>query len=64
MKVSDVNKVSMIEAQYFDILEQIARRVRNSSKPFGGIQLVLVGDFLQLPVTFIDVAHRNHQVCV
>jgi ATP-dependent DNA helicase PIF1 len=54
----------MIEAKFFDLLEQIARRVRGNSTPFGGIQLVLVGDFLQLPVLCIDVAHWNHQVCV
>lgn len=27
----------------------MARTVRNSEKPFGGIQLILCGDFLQLP---------------
>lgn len=27
----------------------MARTVRNNNKPFGGIQLILCGDFLQLP---------------
>jgi len=30
-------------------LEVLARAVRGSQKPFGGIQLVLTGDFMQLP---------------
>lgn len=30
-------------------LEYVAREVRCNDRPFGGIQLVLCGDFLQLP---------------
>ena len=30
-------------------MEAIARYIRKSDKPFGGIQLILCGDFLQLP---------------
>ncbi|EGD76622.1 hypothetical protein PTSG_07735 [Salpingoeca rosetta] len=48
-KVLLIDEVSMIDAPYFDQLEQTARRVRRCNKPFGGLQLVLVGDFLQLP---------------
>lgn len=33
----------------FQKLETIARQVRNNDKPFGGIQLIFCGDFLQLP---------------
>lgn len=41
--------VSMIDGRFFDKLEQLARRIRESIKPFGGIQLILCGDFFQLP---------------
>lgn len=44
-----IDEISMIDAEYFDKLEAVARAVRNNRKPFGGIQLVLCGDFLQLP---------------
>ena len=44
-----IDEVSMVEGDYFDKLEAVARAVRRSKEPFGGIQLVLCGDFLQLP---------------
>ncbi len=43
-----VHVVSMIEGELFDKLEAIARAVRKIEKPFGGIQLVVCGDFLQV----------------
>ena len=40
----------MIDGMFFEALDQIGRVVRGqSTKPFGGIQLVLSGDFFQLP---------------
>ena len=39
----------MVESTYFDKLEAVARAVRKKDSPFGGIQLILSGDFLQLP---------------
>lgn len=39
----------MVSGQLFDSLENTAREIRKNNKPFGGIQLICVGDFLQLP---------------
>ncbi|XP_044225290.1 ATP-dependent DNA helicase PIF1 isoform X1 [Thunnus albacares] len=44
-----IDEVSMVESQFFDKLESVARSVRRSTEPFGGIQLIVCGDFLQLP---------------
>ncbi|GAB4815472.1 hypothetical protein N2152v2_002518 [Parachlorella kessleri] len=44
-----IDEVSMMDGRLFDSLEAIARRVRGSNAPFGGIQLILSGDFHQLP---------------
>ncbi|CAN9503214.1 unnamed protein product [Ophioblennius macclurei] len=44
-----IDEVSMVEAQFFDKLESVARSVRRSTEAFGGIQLIVCGDFLQLP---------------
>lgn len=39
----------MVDGDLFDKLEEIARKMRNNGRPFGGIQLVVTGDFFQLP---------------
>jgi len=44
-----IDEVSMMSARIFDLLNIIGKRVRKSSRPFGGMQVVLVGDFFQLP---------------
>lgn len=49
VKVLIVDEVSMIDGELFDKLEYVARKVRRKETPFGGIQLVLTGDFFQLP---------------
>lgn len=41
--------VSMIDGRLFDKLECLGRRIRENGQPFGGIQLILSGDFFQLP---------------
>nr|XP_003418406.3 LOW QUALITY PROTEIN: ATP-dependent DNA helicase PIF1 [Loxodonta africana] len=44
-----IDEISMVEADLFDKLEAVARAVRQQDEPFGGIQLIICGDFLQLP---------------
>ena len=44
-----IDEISMLDPELFDKLEEIARIVRRNNAPFGGIQIVLSGDFLQLP---------------
>ncbi|KAG8738003.1 hypothetical protein FRC10_007417 [Ceratobasidium sp. 414] len=39
----------MVDARWFDMLDAILRSVRLNHRPFGGIQLVICGDFFQLP---------------
>ncbi|MDK8660298.1 MULTISPECIES: AAA family ATPase [unclassified Corynebacterium] len=44
-----VDEISMVRADLFDMMDQALCRIRGNGKPFGGVQLVLVGDLLQLP---------------
>lgn len=48
-KVLLIDEISMLDIHLFETLDLIARRVKKSDIPFGGIQLIAVGDFLQLP---------------
>ena len=48
-KVLVIDEISMVDGDLFDKLEGIARIIRNNGRPFGGIQLVITGDFFQLP---------------
>lgn len=51
-KVLVIDEISMIDGGLFDKLEEIARIINKSEAPFGGIQLVITGDFFQLPPVF------------
>lgn len=44
-----IDEVSRIPIRIFWYLHKVFCRVRGCNKPFGGIQLILVGDFFQLP---------------
>ena len=49
LKILFIDEVSMLGANYIDVVNEVAKRVRGSSSPFGGIQVIASGDFLQLP---------------
>jgi len=44
-----IDEISMMDGDLFDKLEILARKIRKIDEPFGGIQLIISGDFLQLP---------------
>jgi energy-coupling factor transporter ATP-binding protein EcfA2 len=49
IQVLIIDEISMLDGTIFEKLEKIARVIRWNDVPFGGIQLLLVGDFAQLP---------------
>ena len=44
-----IDEISMMSLEVFEILDKIGRTLLNKKKPFGGIQIILSGDFFQLP---------------
>lgn len=44
-----IDEISMMTPDFFEKLDAVAKGVLNSQRPFGGLQLVMVGDFFQLP---------------
>lgn len=49
VKILVIDEVSMLSAEVFEYLEQHARRSLGNDHFFGGLQVILVGDFYQLP---------------
>lgn len=44
-----IDEISMLHDFRLDMVEQITREVRETDAPFGGLQVVMSGDFFQLP---------------
>ena len=55
VKILLIDEISMLSPRLFEKLDAIARRIRYKlNKPFGGIQIILFGDFFQLPCVGTD----------
>ena len=50
-----IDEVSMVRADLMDHIDVELRRIRRNSKPFGGVQLLMIGDLQQLP----PIAHGS-----
>lgn len=49
-----IDEISMVRADVLDGIDEVLRRYRSSSEPFGGVQLLLIGDMQQLPPVIKD----------
>lgn len=43
-----IDEISMVRADTLDHIDEVLRRYRNHDKPFGGVQLLMIGDLHQL----------------
>jgi hypothetical protein len=43
-----IDEISMVRADLLDAVDSVLRRFRNQKKPFGGVQLLMIGDLQQL----------------
>ncbi|MDE7160262.1 MAG: HRDC domain-containing protein [Muribaculaceae bacterium] len=44
-----IDEISMVRADLLDAVDDVLRRHRDPTRPFGGVQLLLIGDLQQLP---------------
>ncbi|MDP4009188.1 MAG: AAA family ATPase, partial [bacterium] len=59
-----IDEISMLSAEFLDMLNGVCRHMKRNEKPFGGMQMVFCGDFFQLPPverTFGQEAHYAFQ---
>jgi ATP-dependent DNA helicase PIF1 len=54
-----VDEISMLSGEVLATAEQICRIVRDSSEPWGGLRIIAVGDFAQLPPVIQGRTSRN-----
>lgn len=54
-----IDEISMVSAKMLSIVNKITMQARGNTKPFGGIKLVVVGDFFQLPPIKGDFAFQS-----
>ncbi len=49
-----IDEISMVRADVLDGIDEVLRRHRDRSRPFGGVQLLMIGDLHQLPPVVKD----------
>ena len=49
LEVLVIDEVSMVRADLLDVIDAILREYKDCPLPFGGVQVVLIGDVYQLP---------------
>ena len=60
-KVLVIDEISLLDPTLFEKIEFVARKIRKSSLPLGGIQVVVCGDFFQLPP--VDTEVKENMFC-
>jgi ATP-dependent DNA helicase PIF1 len=63
LRVLLIDEVSMTRADKLDMIDQRLRAAKGNMLPFGGVQIILVGDFCQLPPVvsnqFADLRYKT-----
>ena len=48
-KILAIDEISMLNIETFEYVDEVLKIIRESVEPFGGIQVLFIGDFYQLP---------------
>ncbi|OGZ23849.1 MAG: hypothetical protein A3A08_01680 [Candidatus Nealsonbacteria bacterium RIFCSPLOWO2_01_FULL_41_9] len=60
-RVLIIDEVSMLNPETLSMVDAICREIKQNSNPFGGMQIILVGDFFQLPPIMRDIGEEEAQ---
>ena len=55
-----IDEISMVAPDLLDAMDLLARQARHDNSPFGGIQVVAIGDLFQLPPVITDDAKKYY----
>ena len=56
-----IDEISMVAPDLLDAIDILARQARHNNEPFGGIQVVAIGDMFQLPPVITHEAQQYYQ---
>src|SRR3989344_3672604 len=56
-----IDEISMLSATALNMVDAVCREIRRNQEPFGGLQVVLVGDFFQLPPISLREDRENQE---
>ena len=56
-----IDEISMVRADLLDAIDMVLRRYRRNSRPFGGVQLLMIGDVHQLSPVVTDAEREYMQ---
>lgn len=59
-----IDEISMLHDFRLDMVDTVARVIRDDPRPFGGLQVILCGDFFQLPPINRDEQRENGSFAV
>lgn len=48
-KILIIDEISMVSDVLLNLLNEVFKLIRRNNRPFGGLQIIVVGDFFQLP---------------
>jgi hypothetical protein len=52
-----IDEISMVRVDIIDFIDRTLKRVKGSNRPFGGVQVLMIGDLYQLSPIFHDAWH-------
>ena len=58
-----IDEVSMLDSDILVKLNELAKKIKRNDKPFGGMQVIICGDFLQLPPISNKANSANLNYC-
>ena len=56
-----IDEISMVAPDLLDAMDLLARMARHDNSPFGGIQIVAIGDLFQLPPVITNDAKKYYE---
>lgn len=62
-KLFIIDEISMVSNKLLDFIDKICQIIRENNKPFGGLQILFCGDFLQLPPVFNGI-DKDSSYCI